>query len=61
MTATPAESPAAAHAVGGGGVRVSDMCGCAWWCVAGDVACDMYHKYDQDFRMMKAMGIKHYR
>ena len=27
----------------------------------GDVACDHYHKYPEDFRMMKAMGIKHYR
>jgi hypothetical protein len=28
---------------------------------AGDVACDMYHKYAEDFAMMKQMGIKHYR
>lgn len=27
----------------------------------GDVACDMYHKYADDFKMMKQMGIKHYR
>jgi beta-glucosidase len=28
---------------------------------AGDVACDMYHKYPEDFAMMQQMGIKHYR
>jgi beta-glucosidase len=27
----------------------------------GDVACDMYHKYPQDFKLMKELGIKHYR
>jgi beta-glucosidase len=27
----------------------------------GDVACDHYHKYPQDFKLMKSMGIKHYR
>jgi beta-glucosidase len=27
----------------------------------GDIACDHYHKYPEDFKMMKAMGIKHYR
>ncbi|KAI8463581.1 MAG: glycoside hydrolase superfamily [Monoraphidium minutum] len=27
----------------------------------GDVACDHYHKYKQDFRLMKEMGIKNYR
>jgi beta-glucosidase len=25
------------------------------------VACDHYHKYPQDFALMKRMGIKHYR
>uniref|UniRef100_A0A383WHZ0 beta-glucosidase n=1 Tax=Tetradesmus obliquus TaxID=3088 RepID=A0A383WHZ0_TETOB len=27
----------------------------------GDVACDMYHKYPQDFKLMRELGIKHYR
>lgn len=27
----------------------------------GDVACDQYHLYPQDFAMMQAMGIKNYR
>jgi hypothetical protein len=27
----------------------------------GDVACDMYHKYPEDFKLMKELGIKHYR
>lgn len=28
---------------------------------SGDVACDHYHKYPQDFALMRRMGIKHYR
>eukprot|EP00878_Enallax_costatus_P009751 GHUV01010184.1.p1 GENE.GHUV01010184.1~~GHUV01010184.1.p1 ORF type:complete len:541 (+),score=93.23 GHUV01010184.1:583-2205(+) len=27
----------------------------------GDVATDMYHKYPQDFKLMRRLGIKHYR
>ncbi|KAI8472243.1 MAG: beta-glucosidase 1A [Monoraphidium minutum] len=27
----------------------------------GDVACDMYHRYKEDFKLMRAMGVKHYR
>jgi beta-glucosidase len=27
----------------------------------GDVACDHYHKYREDFQLMKRMGIKNYR
>lgn len=29
--------------------------------LSGDIACDMYHKYPEDFAMMQQMGIKHYR
>ena len=27
----------------------------------GDVACDHYHRYKEDFKLMKELGIKHYR
>jgi len=27
----------------------------------GDVACDQYHRYEDDIKMMAALGIKHYR
>ncbi|GBF87897.1 glycoside hydrolase family 1 [Raphidocelis subcapitata] len=27
----------------------------------GDVACDHYHRYKEDFKLMKEMGVKHYR
>ena len=27
----------------------------------GDVACDHYHRYREDFKLMKELGIKHYR
>lgn len=27
----------------------------------GDVACDYYHRYEEDFKLMQSMGIKHYR
>lgn len=27
----------------------------------GDVACDQYHRYESDIKMMAALGIKHYR
>eukprot|EP00879_Flechtneria_rotunda_P008056 GHRR01008439.1.p1 GENE.GHRR01008439.1~~GHRR01008439.1.p1 ORF type:complete len:521 (+),score=119.18 GHRR01008439.1:997-2559(+) len=27
----------------------------------GDVACDMYHKFPEDFSLMRSLGIKHYR
>ncbi|GBF90818.1 beta-glucosidase-like [Raphidocelis subcapitata] len=27
----------------------------------GDVACDMYHKYEEDFELMARLGIRHYR
>lgn len=27
----------------------------------GDVACDHFHRFKEDFELMKDMGIKHYR
>jgi beta-glucosidase len=27
----------------------------------GDVACDQYHRYEEDIKMMAAVGVKHYR
>lgn len=34
---------------------------CCLVCIVGDVACDMYHKYPEDFKTMQQMGVKHYR
>jgi beta-glucosidase/6-phospho-beta-glucosidase/beta-galactosidase len=48
--ATPAIAAVAAAAAG----KIADN-------TTGDVACDMYNRWQEDIALMKKLGVKHYR
>ena len=64
-TATAAYQVEGGHDAGGRGPSVWDMLcrrpGAVFEGHTGDVACDMFHRYEEDIQLIKNLGTKHYR